>query len=666
MKYCLSFIFTCVALLHSYAGITTYTFTSKDWKSQVNATTCDGTTDGWVCDKEAYEYSYGYTDAQNRIYSRGVSVKASTSEAGATSVIVFEEVRGIDINFCQNASKGKGSIFVQVGENTPHELVINRPQKNMGQYNRDTTLQIATAETGKIRFWVTCTENSININTLSIRSNNGGSSPFTTDTYQLVTDISQLQDSDQIIIGVQDPTVNNIMGYFDEGKSQNNIHAILGKYSEDRMQVAADDNAIYTLHKTELNGEVAFYIEDNVRYECAYLVANGGQAKNKLALWDKLYDSKTYGNYGYWNINIAQNGEATIMNLGNSKGKYLQYNASNNPPLFSCYAELSQTPVCIYRRVEALGDTMAIVAPLTNFGTVLLRSGEASGSRTIQVNANRLTEDISVVLKHGAPFHLSTTTIDRDGGNLTISYQATEAGNFVDTLVFSSGDITCQAPVMLRAIAPATVSQAVQSADFETVYLDSVVVTKKFDSYIFVRDHTGSMLIYDTGDGAGKRYGAGLVNGHVLRQVVGRFRNYYGVPEISPTQAWNVETNKITCLPKEITTIVDSADVCRYVRLTDVVIDEQNIATAPQINSVTVVDAFNTGIITTLTTQLDAIVMWSWNALELWCVSQEVTEETGTDNITTNNNPTIRKAIIDNQLVIYIDNDLYSILGTKL
>ena len=666
MKYCLSFIFTCVALLHSYAGITTYTFISKDWKSQVNATTCDGKTDGWVCDKEAYEYSDGYTDAQNRIYSRGVSVKTSTSNAGATSVVTFEEVRGIDINFCQNASKGKGSIFVQVGENTPHELVINRPQKSMGQYNRDTTLQIATAETGKIRFWVTCTENSININTLSIRSNNGGSSPFTTDTYQLVTDISQLQDSDQIIIGVQDPTVNNIMGYFDEAVSSNNIHAIRGKYSEDRMQVAADDNAIYTLHKTELNGEVAFYIEDNVRYECAYLVANGGQTKNKLALWDKLYDSKTYGNYGYWNINIAQNGEATIMNLGNSKGKYLQYNASNNPPLFGCYAELSQTPVCIYRRVEALGDTMAIVAPLTNFGTVLLRSGEASGSQTIQVNANRLTEDISVVLKHGAPFHLSTTTIDRDGGNLTISYQATEAGNFVDTLVFSSGDITCQAPVMLRAIAPATVSQAVQSADFETVYLDSVVVTKKFDSYIFVRDHTGSMLIYDTGDGAGKRYGAGLANGHVLRQVVGRFRNYYGVPEISPTQAWNVETNKITCLPEEITTIVDSADVCRYVRLTDVVIDEQNIATAPQINSVTVVDAFNTGIITTLTTQLDAIVMWSWNALELWCVSQEVTEETGTDNITTNNNPTIRKAIIDNQLVIYIDNDLYSILGTKL
>ena len=666
MKYCLSFIFTCVVLLHSYAGITTYTFISKDWKSQVNATTCDGKTDGWVCDKEAYEYSDGYTDAQNRIYSRGVSVKTSTSNAGATSVVTFEEVRGIDINFCQNASKGKGSIFVQVGENTHHELVINRPQKSMGQYNRDTTLQIATAETGKIRFWVTCTENSININTLSIRSNNGGSSPFTTDTYQLVTDISQLQDSDQIIIGVQDPTVNNIMGYFDEAASSNNIHAIRGKYSEDRMQVAADDNAIYTLHKTELNGEVAFYIEDNVRYECAYLVANGGQTKNKLALWDKLYDSKTYGNYGYWNINIAQNGEATIMNLGNSKGKYLQYNASNNPPLFGCYAELSQTPVCIYRRVEALGDTMAIVAPLTNFGTVLLRSGEASGSQTIQVNANRLTEDISVVLKHGAPFHLSTTTIDRDGGNLTISYQATEAGNFVDTLVFSSGDITCQAPVMLRAIAPATVSQAVQSADFETVYLDSVVVTKKFDSYIFVRDHTGSMLIYDTGDGAGKRYGAGLANGHVLRQVVGRFRNYYGVPEISPTQAWNVETNKITCLPEEITTIVDSADVCRYVRLTDVVIDEQNIATAPQINSVTVVDAFNTGIITTLTTQLDAIVMWSWNALELWCVSQEVTEETGTDNITTNNNPTIRKAIIDNQLVIYIDNDLYSILGTKL
>lgn len=663
----ISVIFFSLSCLQSYAGITTYTFTSKDWKSKVGATVCDGKTDGWVCDIEAYSYSEGYVDAQGRPYSRGVSVKTGTTGAGATSVVEFNDVRTIDINFCQNSSKGKGSIFVQIGENTEHELVINRPPKSQGQYNRDTTIQIATPETGKIRFWVTCTENAININTLSVRSQDGGSSPFTSDTYQLVTDINQLQDLDQIIIGVHNDQVNKIMGYFDESVSPNNIHAIRGQYTDDRMQVAADENAIYTLHQTELNGEMAFYIEDNIRYDSAYLVASGGQTKNKLTLWDKLYDKNTYGYYGYWDITIAQDGEATIMNLGNSKGKYLQYNAGNNPTLFSCYAEQSQTPVCIYRRVEALGDTMAIVAPLTNFGTVLLKNGIAEGEKTIMVNANKLTEDISVSLKHGAPFALSTNTLDRDGDNLTISYHVQEGGNYVDTLVLRSGDVLCEVSIILRAVAPITVAEAVQAEDFEMIYLDSVVVTKKYDSYIFIRDHTASMLIYDTGDGTGQRYGAGLANGHILHQVVGRFRNYYGVPELSPTQHWTVENNKVECLPEAMNTSIDSADVCRYVRLQAVTVDENQMATSPSITAVKVEDAFNTGIINDMPTQLDAIVMWSWNELQLWIVDQQVSSdiETGIVDIDNKHN-NINKVLHNGQLVIQKDNDNYTVLGTKL
>lgn len=345
MKYLLSIVLVCVVLLHSHAENTIYTFTSKDWKSAINATVCDGKNDGWVCDIEAYDYQAGYEDAQNRVYGRGVSVKTGTSGAGATSIVTFEEVRSVDINFCQNASKGKGSIFVQIGENTPHELIINRPPKSMGQYNRDTTIQISVAETGKIRFWINCSENAININTISIHS----ASEFDREVYKLVTDVKQLQDLDQIIIGVHDTEINHIMGYFDESISQNNIHAIGGKYSEDRTYVAADDDAIYTLHLTELDGKAAFYIEDNIRYEGAYLVASGGQTKNKLALWDKLYDSGTYGNYGYWDISVDSTGKAIIMNLGNSLGKYLQYNVGNHPALFACYAEPNKIPICIYR-----------------------------------------------------------------------------------------------------------------------------------------------------------------------------------------------------------------------------------------------------------------------------------------------------------------------------
>ena len=201
------------------ADITTYRFVSKEWKSEMNATTCDGKTDGWVCDKAAYEYSEGYKDAQDRIYSRGVSVKTSTSGAGATSIVAFEEVDAIEINFCQNASKGKGSIYVQIGNHAVHELVINRPPKSMGQYNRDTTILLTTPETGQIRFWVNCTENSITINTLTIYNGGSTSGTPTEGGFQLVTDVNQLKDNDEIIIGVHKPGVDYIMGYYDEYKS---------------------------------------------------------------------------------------------------------------------------------------------------------------------------------------------------------------------------------------------------------------------------------------------------------------------------------------------------------------------------------------------------------------------------------------------------------------
>ena len=647
------------------ADITTYRFVSKEWKSEMNATTCDGKTDGWVCDKAAYEYSEGYKDAQDRIYSRGVSVKTSTSGAGATSIVAFEEVDAIEINFCQNASKGKGSIYVQIGNHAVHELVINRPPKSMGQYNRDTTIQLTTPETGQIRFWVNCTENSININTLTIYNGGSTSDTPTEGGFQLVTDVNQLKDNDEIIIGVHKPGVDYIMGYYDEYKSQNNIHAIHGKYSEDRMQVAANDDAIYTLHRTELDGNIVFYIEDNIRYESAYLVASGGKTKNKLALWDKLYDSGTYGNYGYWDISIAHDGEATIMNLGNSLGKYLQYNASNSPTLFSCYAEQSQTPVAIYRRVEPLGDTMAIIAPMTNFGSVLLHGQPVTSQQTITINGHRLNEDISAHLKHGCSFQLSTNSISKNGGKLTISYQVEEAGNYIDTLVLTSGEIRCEALVLLHVIAPMTISQAVQLDDYETVYLDSVVVTKKFDSYIFIRDTTGSMLIYDTGDGTGHRYGAGLSNGHVLRKVVGRYSNYYGVPELLPTEAWQVENKTVECLPEELTISIDSADVCRYVRINHVVVNENNLATTSIINEIEVKDAFNTGLIYDVNTTMDAIVMFSWDNLQLWCVRQEVEETNATDTIVVDNQHR-RKVIINQQLIIEINKQKYTVLGTRL
>ena len=90
------------------------------------------------------------------------------------------------------------------------------------------------------------------------------------------------------------------------------------------------------------------------------------------------------------------------------------------------------------------------------------------------------------------------------------------------------------------------------------------------------------------------------------------------------------------------------------------------MASSPLIGSVKAVDAFNTGLLTELPTQLDAVVMWSWNELQLWCVRQEVNSYTDIDNVTSAYPQTIQKRIINNQLIIQVDNDTYTVLGTKL
>ena len=655
-----TFFLTLLAALamHSQAGITTYTFNSKAWASMVGSEQCDGVTDGWTCNSEASEYMKGSgPDAQGRIYSKGVSVKTATSGAGATSVKSFTNIRRLTLNFCLNSSRGKGVFYYQIGANQPDSLAISKPaESGAGVYLRDSVILLQTPQTGKIKFWVKCTENAININSLTIRAEEGGSNPFTVDSYNLVTDVKQLVDSDQIIIGVHKDGVSKIMGYFDEIVSQNNIHAINGVYSSDRTTVAANDEAVYTLRKTQLDGQPCFIIQDELRYELAFLVASGGQTKNRLALWTDVVDPKTYGNYGYWNITVNPDGEAVIMNLGNSKGKYIQYNANNSPTLFGCYPDpASQTPVAIYRLTKASGDIPAIAAPMVNFGTAILDNGNKTGEKTILVNANKLTQDITAQLKHADVFWLNTNTLDRDGDYITVSYDVKQPGKYIDTLVLQSGEVKCEAPVMITVANLSSIAQVVTQPDYTMVYLNELEVTKKYDKYVFVRDNSGTMLIWDNGN----LYAKGLQAGDKINGVCGRYQNYFGVPELAPTAQWTV-TKGETAVPESVILPIDSADVCRLIRLENVTISDGKLEGN---NPLPVIDAFNTGVQEGKCDQLDAIVMISWDEVQLWVVKQH-NEPVDPTNIQTLKNDTPATKYFDGaNILIRRNKNTYSITG---
>ena len=313
-----------------------------------------------------------------------------------------------------------------------------------------------------------------------------------------------------------------------------------------------------------------------------------------------------------------------------------------------------------YRRVEATGDAPAIVAPLVNFGTTL----ETSGNRTITVNANQLTEDISVSLKHGDVFAVSSTLLDRDGDELTISYTDVTPGHYVDTLVLTSGETSTQVAVLLTVQRQLTIAEAVHSIDNAVVYLNDVVVTKKYDTYIYIRDETGSMLLFDRGNGAtGKRYGADVKAGDPLSGVVGRFVNYFGVPEISPTEQFKTGANS-EVLPEPAPSVIDSADVCRYLLLEDAVVNGWTELTykgkAYAVENKFNLSSFDKGI----PTRVYAIVSYDRDVVTLYIVkqesaSQDIKEAEGQSNKT-------RLILREGVVVVETDKGVYTLQGEKI
>ncbi len=545
-----------------YAAQTTYTFTAKDWSSKVGLVQTDGKTDGWVSRKDGQSFQTGYETPQG-IASRGIQVTEKGSGAAAESVITFTEVRKLTVNYCTNNKAGKGSIVVRIGENDSIVSNIETPTGN-GSLNRETEIALPAPQTGKICIKINCTENSIYIHQLTIKATNASPSVdgISKTAFQLVTNTNQLNDGDEVMIGVSAASQNYAMGVFSDAVSRNNIHALRATYSADRNTMNEIADAVYTLHtETDAEGKVSYLLQD---YTGWYIVASGGNPSkgnnNYLTAWD-LADSPSYGRFGYWTIRISEDGTATLLNQGSSRSNLLQFNYNGGTPIFACYATPSQTGVAIYRRISLPADDEPYIQPaFVNFGTALLTQETVSGSTTTKINAINLTEDIRVSLKGGSTFTLDKSLLDRDGERLTISYQASETGIYRDTILLQSGSTKAEVPILLRVEQLLTIAQACQLEDQAACWLGEVVVTKKYDKYIFIEDGTGSMLLFD----GSNLYGKDIKNGYRLQGVTGKIQNYYGNPSMNLSRSFTSKKGE-TCPPAEISTALSEEDACRYV-----------------------------------------------------------------------------------------------------
>jgi hypothetical protein len=283
----------------------------------------------------------------------------------------------------------------------------------------------------------------------------------------------------------------------------------------------------------------------------------------------------------------------------------------------------------------------------------------------VQINANRLNEDITVTHTNPAVFSLSSESLDRDGDALTISYNTTQAGHYTDTLTFTSGSITTQALVLLQLEDTKSVAEAVRSTDYAMIYLNDVVVTKKYDNYIYVRDETGSMLLFDRGDGVtGKRYGADVKAGDPLSGVVGRFMNYYGVPELSPTEQFRIGANG-EVLPEKAPQLIDSADVCRYLVLENAVVNGWTELTYNG-QTYAVENKFRlASFIKEVPTRLYVIVSYDYDVVTLYVVRQELNEPSDVSYQLSDETKN-RLVWRDGVVVVETPNGYYTLQGEKI
>ena len=149
---------------------TTYTFTSKAWADA---------TSSWKSNKDGNQLTSG----------QGVQVTTGASGAGAETKNAMSNVSKVVVTYCTNASKGVGSIKVNVGSTeVSHDVT-----KSGGTSLRDLEFAFNNAS-GKVGIEVTCTTNSIYVNSVAITAGGGASySDYSTACGCWYTDIDQVE-----------------------------------------------------------------------------------------------------------------------------------------------------------------------------------------------------------------------------------------------------------------------------------------------------------------------------------------------------------------------------------------------------------------------------------------------------------------------------------------
>ena len=370
-------------------------------------------------------------------------------------------------------------------------------------------------------------------------------------TYTLVSDVTTLQAGDKIaLVGMK----NNV-AYVMSTKRSNNFGGVEIVLEDNKFTTDKAANITLEQNDSVWNLKVSAFDEDGVHVQ-GYLFAAGANSNNYMRVEDAVDNN---GNANAL-ITNGDNNEAVIEFQNGKTRNIVRFNDNNSettPTLFSCYETGKQKPVYIYKLTD--GEVIVPAAP-----TITPESQEFT--EPIEVTITNNDENGAVVMyaindgeyaEYEAPFTVSETT----------TVKAYAVNNGATSAVVEATYTYVPATVTVADLA------AVEALDSAAVFTftGNIVVTHKNGKNLWVRDESGSALIYDTTDDS-------IVKGVVVASNWGGTKDIYnGKTEIKNLKdfAASGTTQEVAPFERQTLTMDNYAE---YVIIKNVSIDSSYVS----------------------------------------------------------------------------------------
>lgn len=295
--------------------------------------------------------------------------------------------------------------------------------------------------------------------------------PSTLTTYNLLTDVNNLNAGDKIIIAAAG--YDYALSTEDRG---NNRGAVAITKSETTVTFG-DDVQILTLEAGTVDGTFALNTGSGYLYAAS---SDSNHLKTKTTL-----DAN-----GSWSVTVDSNGVASLTAQGSNTRNLLKFNNSNSPKIFSCYSS-GQADVAIYYLDGVEPDYLTVSTDTISFTAeggeetfIVSKNFEAEVSVTCDNSLFAITPGENGSYTVTAPKNETTEEIT---GTITVT-----AGEFTKTIAVTQEAV----PVEAEEI---TIAEFIEKADTTTEYkltgtISNVVNTTygNFD----LTDASGTIYVY--------------------------------------------------------------------------------------------------------------------------------------------------------------------------